>query len=99
MKVEQEPKYNAIVCDDGETRLINRRTGNIIPDDEPIFILRARDLNSLTTINHYYVKCLVEQHANYVMYRAFDFIKFKVKHPDIMRQPGSQHVNEVGSDG
>lgn len=84
MKIEQEPKYNV----NAKKQLYNRETGNIIPDDEPIFILRARDKHANEVLNYYWLKCKVKEHKDAVEKRIFDFIKFKEKNPERMREPG-----------
>lgn len=80
----QEPKYG--VNDDG--RLFNRETGNVIPDDEPVFILRARDIHALDTLNFYHDQCKVEGHKQVVMERIAHFHAFFLKNQGLMREPG-----------
>jgi len=47
MKIYQEPKY--II----EGRVVNRQSGAAIPDDEPVFLLRGRDINAVKTLESY----------------------------------------------
>ena len=47
MKISQEPKY--II----EGPVVNRQSGVAIPDDEPVFLLRARDFNAVETLKSY----------------------------------------------
>jgi hypothetical protein len=49
MLISQEPKYDVTP----EGRIINRASGEIIPDDEPIFIFRARDTYALSVLLYY----------------------------------------------
>ena len=44
---------------DGE-RLVKTSNGQPVPDDEPMFILRARDQNSLRTLDLYIRLCVEE---------------------------------------
>lgn len=84
MIVTQEPKYG--ITDDG--KIINRKTGNIIPDDEPVFILRARDIHALNTLAFYFNSCRVPGHKQVVMERIVQFRDFCLSHQDRMREPG-----------
>lgn len=53
MKVEQESKFDAV---DG--RLVNRATGEPIPDDEPVFVLRAKDASAVKALVTYMNHCV-----------------------------------------
>jgi hypothetical protein len=85
MKPEQEPKYN--VNELG--RIYNRETGNAIPDDEPVFILRARDIHAVDALVEYLRLCKVDGHKTVVMRRLQDFKNFAADNPERMREPGS----------
>lgn len=80
----QEPKYG--INENGQ--LFNRKTGNVIPDDEPVFILRARDIHAADTLRNYYAACEIEGHRKVVYERIVDFNRFAIEHPDRMREPG-----------
>lgn len=80
----QEPKYTT----NADGRLVNRETGSVIPDDEPVFILRARDIHAIPALKHYLSLCEVQGHQNVVESRINDFEQFKLDHPDRMREPG-----------
>ena len=85
MNAKQEPKYGA----EG-ARIFDRASGDFIPDDEPIFILRARDTTAVATLLHYYMghrACQNEQHADAVLGRLLDFQRFQREHPDLMKYP------------
>lgn len=49
LTTEQNPKYDV----SSEGKIVVRSTGEAIPDDEPIFILRAREPMSTTAISAY----------------------------------------------
>lgn len=92
MKVEQESKFDAI-----EGHLVNRATGEAIPDDEPVFILRAKDRQAVYALMAYRSRCL----GNADHYRAVDarvgqFLKFKDEHPGRMKQPDTDPSCEFG---
>lgn len=84
MKETQEPKYD--VTNDGH--IINRKTGRIIPDDEPIFILRARDKHAIKVMGNYADLCSVKGHIDVVNSRIQDFKNFADANPERMREPG-----------
>lgn len=90
MITEQEPKYG--VNDQG--RLVNRETGSVIPDDEPVFILRARDVHAVDTLEFYFQQCQVEGHKQVVSNRIQQFYDFADKNPDRMREPGQFRINQ-----
>lgn len=94
MKVEQEPKYDAV---DG--RIVNRATGVPIPDDEPVFVLRAKDANAARTLRAYHMNCHDPKHRAVVARRIADFERFAEDHPDRMKQPdtASSQREEVKS--
>ena len=101
----QEPKYQAVEFDadglaipintahHGHTiRLVNRASGEQIPDDEPIFIFRARDVHAIEALTHYQLQCQDEEHRGVVEARLLDFRRFKHEQPDRMKEPDSQPI-------
>mgnify|MGYP000577875052 CR=1 FL=1 len=76
MKEAQETKYIAM-----NDRLYNRASGDPIPDDEPVFILRGRDIHAAYAIELYSELCENYDHANTVRERASHFRNFAHKHP------------------
>lgn len=100
MKASQEPKYEASyhwtsdTNDNGQTmaRLYNRKSGEAIPDDEPVFILRARDYHAYNAIKNYASLISAAQgyqsdHHLAVLDRAKDFRDFAENHPKRMKEP------------
>lgn len=88
MRVEQEPKYD--VTDQGQ--LVNRASGQPIPDDEPVFIFRARDLFAAPALNAYLrALCAADSeivghdHRHAIRNRVRDFERFAQQHPDRMK--------------
>ncbi len=98
----QEPKYDAIaevIREDGNvgvggvhTMIVNRATDEPIPDDEPIFIFRARDWHAIAALKHYQWRCKDEQHRDVVEVRIADFLRFRLEHEDRMKEPDSQPI-------
>lgn len=90
MDPKQEPKYQA-----NGGRIFNRASGEQIPDDEPVFILRARDSTAIATLLHYYMGHLAsqnDQHAEAVLGRLHDFQRFQREHPERMKYPDTAPV-------
>lgn len=83
------------VNDDGQ--LHNRLTGNVIPADEPVFILRARDVHAVYAMQCYLDACKVDWYKSIVRQRIGDFADFAINHPDRMREPGSLHEKVEGN--
>jgi hypothetical protein len=85
MPSTQEPKYGI-----RDNRLFNRDTGEFIPTNEPLFLLRARDRLALLSLIHYSSLCVRhagEQQALSVGERIKDFDEFARKHPRGMKYP------------
>lgn len=85
MKIKQEPKYKI------KGQIINRETGQPIPDDEPVFILRARDVTAVSTLTAYHKNAgdagSPPEHLLAVEKRIEQFKKFSEEHPDRMKKP------------
>lgn len=80
----QEPKY-AIV----DNKIVNRKTGMAIPDDEPVIIFRAKDVNVVPMLWTYLNSCKDVHHQNVVEKRIVDFITFQHRNPGKVREPDS----------
>lgn len=78
----QDPKYD---IENG--KLVNATTGVPIPDDEPVFILRAKDVNASQTILNYARLCRNSDHKASVLYRFDQFCDFSSEHPERMKEP------------
>jgi len=88
MTPNQEPKYEA-----RGGRIFNRATGEAIPDDEPVFILRARDTTALAVLVAYHsdhLLCGNSEHAAAVLKRVKDFQRFMREHSDRMKYPDTE---------
>lgn len=85
MNAYQEPKY---VIENG--RLVNRQSGETIPDDEPVFILRARDKNAAAILRAYASSCIDPAHREAANLRAAQFANWATLHSDRMREPDTQ---------
>ena len=82
MLQEQEPKYDV-----RDGRLINRNTGKPIPDDEPVFVLRAKDPRAMVALTAYYAAINDPAHGLAVAARIESFKAFALANPDKMKEP------------
>jgi len=78
----QDPKYLII-----GGQLCNAFTKEPIPTDEPIFILRGKDIHAYPTLDFYEDKCTDEEHRNKVADRMLEFDEFKSDNDDLMGEP------------
>lgn len=81
----QEPKYTV----DGMS-VVNRASGQPIPADEPVFILRARDTFAAGAIYNYALDCPPGAHRAAVLRRFDDFASFAKQHSARMRAPDTE---------
>lgn len=84
MNIKQEPKYDAI---DGQ--IVNRSTGEPILSDEPIFIFRAKDINTLQTLAYYMETCKDETHKKVIGKRINDFADWQNRYFELVKEPDS----------
>lgn len=89
MNIKQEPKYK---IENG--RLVNRQSNEPIPDDEPVFILRARDNIAVIALDYYLSRVTDEKHFTAVELRLNQFDKWATEHPDRMKTPDTQLTAE-----
>lgn len=82
LPVSQEPKYSVV-----NNLIVNRSSGNAIPPDEPIFILRARDVYACDAIEAYASVLTPGAHRDIVVERLVDFSTFSHAHPERMKTP------------
>lgn len=85
LPMAQEPKYTTSSKDG---RIVNRATGKPIPDDEPVFILRAKDVHATTALAAYLEEVYNDpEHSEAVQARIDAFDSFAAAHPERMKQP------------
>ncbi len=85
MKASQEPKYKAV-----GGKIVNRKSGEAIPDNEPVFILRAKDMRALTTLNYYMAACKDEGHRGAIQGRIREFEAFAEENPELIHEPDTE---------
>lgn len=74
-----------------DDHIFNLVSGEKIPDDEPLFLFRARDKFALVVLNHYLKTCTTEcndLHIEGIKQTIRKFEEFCEKHPERMKQPG-----------
>lgn len=73
-----------------DNKLVNTVTGEEIPKDEPVFILRAKDAHALTVLMQYSARCTEEQQRTDMAELMGSFVKWRMKHDNKVKEPGSQ---------
>ena len=72
--------------------IIKTTNGEVLPDDEPLFLFRARDRLALTALRAFEAASQADGCTEYHMkgiWSAIDkFTKFQEKHSNRMKQPG-----------
>lgn len=73
-------------------QIVKTSNGEPIPEDEPVFIVRARDRLARWLLWFYHVLCIIDRCTSYQMRllreTRHDFAHFRRKQPDRMKQPG-----------
>jgi hypothetical protein len=82
----QEQKYRIDVLD-GTGRLVNKQTGVPIPDDEPVFIFRAKDKYALAILVGYQIVCANLEHKALINKSIQAFRDFANANPELMKEP------------
>ena len=83
MKPTQDPKYGI----DNEGRLCNIASGEPIPEDEPIFIFRAKDMLAENALHYYVGAVTTNMHKEAIHARIKDFQHFRQQNPTRMKAP------------
>jgi hypothetical protein len=83
-----DPKY--IVANN---QIVNRATGVAIPDDEPVFIVRAKDMFAAELLVHYAKMVDNGKHQGAILGRVSDFLEFAREHPERMQRPTTALVD------
>jgi hypothetical protein len=89
--VEQARKLDGKFSIQG-SRIVNTVSGEPIPEDEPLFLLRGRDENAIAGLNSYLNIChkrgCNDLHQRGILQTLDKFTAFKNEHPERMKQPG-----------
>ena len=87
MKVAQEPKFDAV-----RGRIVNRDTGVMIPEDEPVFIFRAKDKHLLKVLREYKKLCTNGNHKKTIQARINQVAAFQRENKELTGEPDSPPV-------
>jgi len=68
-------------------KIVKRRNEVPIPDDEPLFIFRAKDRKALAALVAYNMICDKIKQRESITKSIFDFREFQEKHPERMGEP------------
>jgi len=82
----QEPKYET-------GPIINRASGETIPQEEPVMIFRGRDNHALAVLIHYHSLIQDPVHQEAVRRRIEDFARFKNEYPERMKEPDTELID------
>ena len=73
-------------------QIVKTTNGEILKENEPLYLLRARDHLALPLLETYYKMCISDGCTDYMLNDLkeiiTDFRKFKENNPQIMKQPG-----------
>ena len=83
MKPTQDPKYGI----NKEGQICNIETGIPIPENEPVFMLRAKDILAAQVISYYENLVPAAEHKQAVLSRINDFKMFARAYPEAMKAP------------
>lgn len=86
---QQEPKYTTATK---TGRLVTRATGVAIPDDEPVFVLRAQDVHAISALRGYLLLTENPEHRASVALRLGQFEAFAQLHPERMKFPDTANA-------
>lgn len=82
-----DPKFHI----EGE-KIIKTPNGEVLPEDEPLFLLRGRDNLALDALLEYRQTCIeagcTEYQIEGINNRIHAFEKFAIEHSERMKQPG-----------
>jgi hypothetical protein len=87
---EQEPKYDVTAAG-----IVNRQSGEVIPHEEPILILRARDIHAIKTLEFYADQVKNKFHESVIGVRIAHFTNFKMNYPERMKEPDTDKSIEL----
>jgi len=84
-----EPKYKIM----GD-QVVNRQSGEAIPPDEPVFILRARDIHAVSALAGYLERLSDPTHRRCVLIRLTQFANWALENPQKMKVPDSELTDD-----
>jgi len=97
MKRRIDSKYEIVAFSGGKPgtngiKIVNVYNGNEIPEDEPLFIFRAKDRLAIKSLAHYFCSCVMDEctseQVNSLANTIIEWAKWQKNNPDKMKQPG-----------
>ena len=85
----QDPKYDII---DGQ--LANANSREFIPIQEPVFMLRAKDVHAIRTLQYYLQCCIDADHKDALVKRIREFEEFRMMNPEQMNEPDTEGADQ-----
>lgn len=86
-----DAKYDARVNDSGRVEIVNRATGEVLPEDEPLIVFRAKDKTVRPLIGQYRDLCRESgsprAHIDRIDSTLRTFEQFAADFPDRMKTP------------
>ena len=73
-------------------QIVNRKTGKPVPEDEPVFLLRASDQNALQVMAYYNSLCHNTGHKLALAESVYAFQEFAKNHPERVKEPSEKSV-------
>lgn len=72
---------------------VNRVSGEVIPDDEPVIIFRARDQHAISVLTYYLSLARDEHHQRAISDRLSEFRAYREARPELIKEPGiTRHI-------
>jgi hypothetical protein len=85
-------KLNEMFHINSDLRLVKTSNNQLVPEDEPVFILRGRDNISLPALRNYIAFCKADGVDNERIAQlrkvAGEFARYAEEHAETMKQPG-----------
>lgn len=78
-------------------QLCNCSTGEPIPEDEPVFVLRAKDMHAVEALLAYWNAVEGDEQKAAVYRRIEEFEEFAEEHPDRMKEPDTSRPRRRSS--
>jgi hypothetical protein len=72
--------------------IVKKSNGEVLPDDEPLFLFRARDNHAIQVLQYYFDLCEQDKGSDWQIEKMAepmaDFMQFAKDHPERMKTPG-----------
>lgn len=88
-------KLNDMYHINDELRLVKTSNGQVVPDDEPLFVVRGRDATAHLVVANYIALCsayeVPEDRIEQLYGVLRGFIVYLAKHQELIKVPGVTH--------